>query len=500
MTRGMSRRVPASALVVLWAVIMAAVVVAQGNTQPLSVLMGFVMGSFVLVMKGPAFAVVPMLLSEVTNPAARFQIVSINLSFVAVLGATGLSLVAILREPWLKDPQARRVLLPAVMFVAVSTVVNLSFSNDDYSLRYLRYQIIQLLALVVVGSVLRQRRDLRSVAGMTLAMVVLSAIVAAWQHYAPEAALYAGLDGARVARWEGRSMGLSSSPILLGNQLPSVLVPLLALLAFGPLRRDRTRLVLWAAACVLAIGVVFNATRSVPLAVAVGVVVIGLLLRGKRRLAIFGVLILLGVLYLLLSGTGLVPARFYESGDVSAANRVALWEVGLAMILDNAVIGVGHEQFEELAMEYSDVVSEDVVAVGGAAAVGRDRPHNDFLNVWLSWGILGFAAYVALLLSTLVNCVKAMRSKDVLIHGLAIGCAAGVVAYAVNSSFHNYLDSSIFMWIYAGLSVALARMADKSHRVAWYGRKPRVVRRLAVGAVGQGFRRSRHDHYPVSGQ
>jgi hypothetical protein len=101
------------------------------------------------------------------------------------------------------------------------------------------------------------------------------------------------------------------------------------------------------------------------------------------------------------------------------------------------------------------------VAVGGAATitVGKAHPHNDFLNIWFSWGIIALAIHITLYTGALVNCIIAARSEDTLIRGMAIGTAGGLAAFAANSALHNYLDSSAYLWLYAGLSVALVRLA-----------------------------------------
>jgi hypothetical protein len=43
--------------------------------------------------------------------------------------------------------------------------------------------------------------------------------------------------------------------------------------------------------------------------------------------------------------------------------------------------------------------------------------------------------------------------------GLALGSAGALLAFAVNSSFHNLLDSTLTLWLLAGFSAALANIA-----------------------------------------
>jgi len=165
-------------------------------------------------------------------------------------------------------------------------------------------------------------------------------------------------------------------------------------------------------------------------------------------------------LFQLLARTGLIGERYYRSAedDNSAASHEALWQVGFAIALDNAIIGIGHEHFEEVSLAYSGAVD----ANAGSESLGVERPHNDFLAVWTSWGIVAMAAYLALFVGATKNFLAATRSADPLVGGLAVGGIGWLATYAANSAFHNYLDSSTLLWVFAGLSVVLARNAGNA--------------------------------------
>jgi O-antigen ligase len=171
------------------------------------------------------------------------------------------------------------------------------------------------------------------------------------------------------------------------------------------------------------------------------------------------------VSYFVLQGTGVIGSRYYKdaSKDKSAADHMALFEVGLRVALDNPILGIGHEAFEELAVEYTGEIETNQTGSGpsGVSALGSSRPHNDFLLVWMSWGIFALLAYCGIFLGALLNFAKAAGSGDPLIRGLAVAGAGGLGAYAANSFFHNYLDSSTLLWVFAGLSIALTRLPDQ---------------------------------------
>ena len=72
------------------------------------------------------------------------------------------------------------------------------------------------------------------------------------------------------------------------------------------------------------------------------------------------------------------------------------------------------------------------------------------------------AAYLALFVGATKNFLAATRSADPLVRGLAVGGIGWLATYAANSAFHNYLDSSTLLWVFAGLSVVLARNAGNA--------------------------------------
>jgi O-antigen ligase len=417
-------------------------------------LVGLALGAFLLVPNGIAWTLGPVLICELTIASYYFADYGLSLRLIVTGLAVALALPTILSANR-ADPRYRRVFLPALALLAISTIGNLSLSDEDYTIKYLRYQVLQLLALVLVACVVRGKRDIVRLAALLLPLMVASAFIAIWQHYARGSAPSSDL----VSIWKGRSVGLGGSPVIIANQLTAGLVPLLGLLATLRWRRDRWLAATVIAALVLALGLYFTYTRSAPLALAPGLLAMGLCLRGQRRLIMVGGVVGAAAMFQLLAGTGLIGSRYYLGAeeDNSAASHDALFQVALAIALDNPITGVGHEHFEEISLDYAG----DVGAAGDNASIGVDRPHNDFLTVWISWGIAALVAYIFLFIGAIKNFVAAARSPDPLIAGLGVGGVGWLATYAANSAFHNYLDSSTLLWVFAGLSVVLARSAGR---------------------------------------
>lgn len=415
-------------------------------------LVGLALGAFLLVPNGLAWALGPVLICELTIASYYFSDFGLSLRLIVTGLALVIALPTIMRANR-NDPRYRRVFVPALALLAVATLGNALFSGQDYAIKYLRYQTLQVLALVLVALLIRERRDLWRLLVGGLTLLLVAALIAIWQHYARGSAPGSAL----VTIWKGRSVGLGSSPVILANQLTAGLVPILGLLATLRWQRGWRLAALLAAALVLALGLYLTYTRSAPLALGPGLLAIGLCLRGQRRMLVVGGVLGAVALFQLLAGTGLIGERYYRSAqdDNSAASHEALWQVGFAIAVDNALLGIGHEHFEEVSLQYSGAVD----ANAGSESLGVERPHNDFLAVWTSWGIVAMVAYLALFVGATKNFLAATRSADPLIRGLAVGGIGWLATYAANSAFHNYLDSSTLLWVFAGLSVVLVRNA-----------------------------------------
>jgi O-antigen ligase len=423
--------------------------------------------SYVLVTNHRAWAVAPLLILDLS--IANYWVPALHMSlrlFVTLASTAGALTVLARAWPILsRDGAFRWVLVPTGLFIVADTVVNLLFSEIGFVVKYLRYQIVLVLTLIVTAGLVRDRRSTQIVAVVTLVTGVISALAAIGQRIGGPFAHYATVTGEPIVGFGTRALGLSGSPVTLANNLTIVLVPVLGFLAVTWSDRLPKRSLLMLASAVLLGGIYVTTTRSGLIAVGVGVVTIAALVDQRRRFAMLGVILAIAILAGTAIGAGLLDQRFLEGSeeDNSAASHLAIGQVALAVALDNWLLGIGRENFEQVSRAYESAISlggDSRARQAGEGAVGSLRPHNDFLEVWSSWGIFGLLTYLAVFVATFRNFMLARRSPDPLRRGLAIGGAAGLVAYAVGSFFHNYLDSSVILWIYAGLSASLATAPD----------------------------------------
>jgi O-antigen ligase len=430
----------------------------------LSAVQGVIIGSLALALNSPAFAVLAPVFTEYST-SAYYLPEGISLRLLATLLGFVLGLGGVLRLLSTPDRRTAWVIGPALLLVLIATAINSMFTSIDYTIQYLRYQSTQLMVLLLVAGALQARQDVKRIGLIVLTVAVLSSIVAIWQHYDRGSAPYVGRNLAFVTFGPSRSIGLNMSFIHLANTLLWVGVGAIGFLLANRWRADRRHIALLACGVMAIAAVYFTYTRSAMLALGPGLIAMSVFLTLRRRVLVLAVITGAVVSYFALQGTGIIGVRYYKdaSKDKSAAVHLALFEVGLRVALDNPILGIGHEAFEKMALEYAGEIETNQTGDGpsGVSALGSVRPHNDFLLVWMSWGIFGLLAYCGIFGGALLNFAKAAGSGDPLIRGLAVAGAGGLGAYAANSFFHNYLDSSTLLWVFAGLSIALARLPDQ---------------------------------------
>jgi O-antigen ligase len=111
------------------------------------------------------------------------------------------------------------------------------------------------------------------------------------------------------------------------------------------------------------------------------------------------------------------------------AERLAHMQAGLAMWADHPFLGVG-------IGNYAAVYDKYQVAPVWQFALGH--AHNYYINIGAEAGVVGLLAFLLLIVSALVICVRAFRrSQQPLDRAVGLGAAGVVVGIAVHSFFDN---------------------------------------------------------------
>lgn len=153
--------------------------------------------------------------------------------------------------------------------------------------------------------------------------------------------------------------------------------------------------------------------------------------------------------------------------DSFGHNRLFTWKRTLSLIKYNPLLGIGPDNFKTFFAQY---YREDAIKMFPSANGNIDKAHNEFLDVLLSNGILGFAAYMLFFGALLWGCFrKADKTRYAPVFGVA------VVSYMAHAFFGYQLPiQSPVMWMMIGMAGAFARW-NPSQKLAASNKKKAII-------------------------
>lgn len=311
------------------------------------------------------------------NNAFRGKIDGLVLAELALYGIVGLYLVLAHGRP----PRIRRTpphLYLGCFFVGLM-VLSVTYSAYPQYALVRAGQMCVLLGLTMVAARKATRADLHWFAHGYIALIAVSVVYGVFVHSTPITKLQAG-----------RFTWLAIHPTVSG-----VLTGLATLLAAGYLAakpRSRpgpvwSRAAYASALVIVGGGALASQTRGAVAGCLVGIVVLLLALRGGRAIIELQViLIVVGIAVALLAGGHVVAyfARGETSAQISTLNsRTEVWDTARAAIAHKPMFGYG--------VTSSRGLFYDTLNLGGG--------HNAAVNVFVELGMVGLAAWLALLVA-----------------------------------------------------------------------------------------------------
>lgn len=293
---------------------------------------------------------------------------------------------------------------------------------------------------------------------------------------------YARLGGAFVDAWDGY---LKNRLVLTQHYMTSgalmMVTGLVALAFMLVVRGRRTRLLVAAALVPMAAALLLTLTRSAWLGFGAGAVVMLAMLR--RRLAVGAVV--LGVAAMLLV-PGLVRDRFlsaFDPADAQNTPRLVMWKVGLEIVADHPVTGVGDRDLDELYWAYRERAAGQPVtreAYPGGPVIAVGHLHNNVLHLAAIWGLPGLVlavVFMVVLLRRLQGIWRGLRAAPVDPGDpappegwvlAAVGVWWGFVVAGMFEWYFGDAEVATLAWLISGLAlgadrVAAARAAAAGH-------------------------------------
>ncbi|MFW6195102.1 MAG: hypothetical protein ACOC5M_01095, partial [Chloroflexota bacterium] len=111
-----------------------------------------------------------------------------------------------------------KVLVPGIAFVILVGVATANGLTPELLTRALRYYVAGLIAMCLVVALINSTDDAKFAGGAIIVGLTISGLAATIQHYNPIYGVPAPSLHHSVT-WSGRSLGLSDSPVKLGNDL-----------------------------------------------------------------------------------------------------------------------------------------------------------------------------------------------------------------------------------------------------------------------------------------
>jgi O-antigen ligase len=434
----------------------------SGISMPLRLVLLAQVILFILLLRRPVWAMAALIVGQLTASTYMFPILGLPISvrFFWTILALFLLVPILMKNGGIKlGSRAWRVIIPAVILFYIATISNFINVDPSITVKYLRTVATALVILFLLPATVNDEKDLKLLALVALITCSVSAVFALMQHFSylglPLYELFEGtLRGDRVS-------GLSESPVQLGYNLPIVLLPMLALFFTKGINANIRKL-LPLLALLIVVALYFTFTRSGIYSLALGLVFIFFLMKGKYKKVFFLVaLVLFGAFFCYVSA---VDNRYAQgfSDESSAAGRLVLFQAGLNIALDNPVLGIGTDRFKEVSSEYASTINPGLMETQWAGSnLGSQEAHDDFIAIWASFGTLALLAFLWLFVGIFRNFLDAYRhSQTRFLKGFTLGCIGVVAAYIVNAAFHNVMYSSMLIWVLGGLSIASIKLAS----------------------------------------
>ena len=367
-------------------------------------------------------------------------------------------LVVLLRRS--PEPDWRKLLgspflVPAGVFVLAISISTLAAPDRHLALHAYRERVVDPLAyFALLLLFVRTRSNWYWIIGGVLAGGVLSGAIGLGQFVSQRD--LSTVNGTGIRRVEA----LYGSPDNLGLLLDRM-IPIWLVVAFAVHRDALFRFARWIVGIFLVIPLVL--TYSVGAWIAIGIVAAGVivLLRPWGKWVVLAALVVAGI------GVAVkyrsVEHAFQSGHSNSTQARIDVWRSSIHMIRDRPLLGIGPDNFQRLYAptraenKYQRVCApgKGYIQPGAGAEPCLSHPHDEFLDFWLSAGILGLLSYLFLLyVFWKTGVVTWRRAKVPMTRTFVLAAMAAMLAGMIHGLIDNsyfLVDLSLFFWLFCAI-------------------------------------------------
>jgi O-antigen ligase/Flp pilus assembly protein TadD len=234
---------------------------------------------------------------------------------------------------------------------------------------------------------------------------------------------------------------------------------LAAYFAFGE-KNKVLKVLYWAAAALQLLGVYSSGTRGAMVGLIVGLFISSILymvltknsfIRRVGLIAIAGCIIVAGGLFAVRNKLphDSILYRLVKLQDSNSEARLVQWGIALKGFKDHVLLGVGPENYYSISNKYYNPIMYKY------DASWFDKPHNFFLEVLVTNGLLGFAAYLFMFGLTVYGLWRAYKMGILLLMEMCLLLAA-IITYQVQNLFvFDTVSASIAFYAFLGFAAYL---------------------------------------------
>ena len=281
---------------------------------------------------------------------------------------------------------------------------------------------------------------------------------------------WAGLDWVTWAGIpSGQIGGAFAQPEVLGIELAVAAAASTGLL---PDASDRARLAVGAGIVAMLFVVFLSLSRGAFVGAGAAVAVLAVLhfdllrsWRSKWWYALPAAVVLAGVVLAMPQGRDTLGRAWHRVGsarnfsETSISQRLGLWHLALEMTADHPVVGSGPDAFPQLFGAYR---TQDQPGVH-TQNVRAESSHNLFLDRLVDTGVLGLAAFLALIGACAWVGLRALRRLDAVRRAqMAALLAAAAAYYGAAFFYYGEARSGWIPWLLLGAIVGLAATAPEA--------------------------------------
>lgn len=464
-TRHSQLSTPFALLLAVLAVVLLWRIIPWGPTVLVLAVVGLML---LLGLNRPVWLIAAIVISQLTITTYYVNTpFGINISLrLVLLIIIGLILIRSYRQGQFNaGPQARSLLLPTLILIVISLISDIANTSAAVAFKDFRDLIAGLMILGFIPVAVRSVYDLKILGAVAFVGIASSALIGIMQNYN-----ILGMQSVmlipQIIDADFRIPGMAESSLELSYVISSVFLVLFCLL-FVKTLAPGLKLVMFSAMLVLAGAIYLTYSRSALIAIMFGIFSIFFFLKTRIRseIVLVGFLLMSGILMITPLGNESIVGRAESSQENSSVARLILWQAGINIALDHPLLGIGTDKFYEVSAQYQSSVDTSLIAYEkqeywGYRTLGNQPIHNDYLNFWVSNGTLALLAFIWIFIAIMHNLAIAFQyASNNFLKLLSAGLAASLVAYGVNTFYHNVLGTISLFWILGGLALAVAKLS-----------------------------------------